>query len=60
MIVLGRVYEVVKALACLRKRGHIEWVEKDEDLLNDLWWYQGERHGRHGGRRKGNGISSAP
>jgi hypothetical protein len=47
MIVTSRVYEVVKTLACLRKGGHIEWVEKEEDLLDDLWWYQGEGDGHN-------------
>ena len=47
MIALDRVYEVVKPLACLRKGGHIEWVEKDEDLFDDLRWYQVEGHGHH-------------
>lgn len=59
MIVFGGVYEVVEALACLREGGHIEWVEKDEDLLYDLWWHQGECHGHHESQRKGNGICSA-
>jgi len=58
MIVLSRIYEIVEALARLRKGGHIEWVEKDEDLLDDLWWYQGKGHGHDSGRRKGNGICS--
>jgi len=60
MIALNRVYEVVKPLACLRKGVHIEWVKKDEDLLDYLWWYEDEGHRHHdSGRRKGNGIYSA-
>jgi hypothetical protein len=48
MIVSGRIDEAVKALACLRKGGHIEGAKKEGDHFGDF-----QRNRSEGGSNRG-------